>query len=89
MKKIEAPYYIMDISIDSRLSPLPTLTLGGLEEDEITGNVINTQGEAIKGLFAAGRSAVGVCSNIYVSGLSIADCVFSGRRVGKSLGEII
>jgi len=60
-----------------------------LEVDETTGNVINTQGEAIKGLFAAGRSAVGVCSNIYVSGLSIADCVFSGRRVGKSLGEII
>ena len=57
--------------------------------DETTGNVINTKGEAIKGLFAAGRSAVGVCSNIYVSGLSIADCVFSGRRVGKSLGEII
>ena len=89
MKKIDGPYYIMDISIDSRLSPLPTLTLGGLEVDEATGNVINTQGEAIKGLFAAGRSAVGVCSNIYVSGLSIADCVFSGRRVGKSLGEII
>ena len=89
MKKIDAPYYIMDISIDSRLSPLPTLTLGGLEVDETTGNVINTQGEVIKGLFAAGRSAVGVCSNIYVSGLSIADCVFSGRRVGKSLGEII
>jgi 3-oxo-5alpha-steroid 4-dehydrogenase len=89
MKKIDAPYYIMDISIDSRLSPLPTLTLGGLEVDETTGNVINTQGEVIKGLFAAGRSAVGVCSNIYVSGLSIADCVFSGRRVGKYLGEII
>ena len=30
---------------------------------------------------------MGVCSNIYVSGLSIADCVFSGRRVGKSLGD--
>ena len=89
MKKIDAPYYIMDISIDSRLSPLPTLTLGGLEVDETTGNVINTQGEAIKGLFAAGRSAVGVCSNIYVSGLSIADCVFSGRRIGKFLGEKI
>ena len=73
----------------ARLSPLPTLTLGGLEVDETTGNVINTQGETIKGLFAAGRSAVGVCSNIYVSGLSIADCIFSGRRVGKSLEEII
>ena len=25
----------------------------------------------------------GVCSRSYVSGLSLADCVFSGRRVGR------
>ena len=83
--ELNAPYYIMDISIDSRLSPLPTLTLGGLLLNEETGNVKNINGEDINGLYAAGRSAVGVCSNIYVSGLSIADCVFSGRRVGSSL----
>ena len=29
-------------------------------------------------------TAVGVCSNSYVSGLSLADCVFSGRRAGRS-----
>ena len=34
---------------------------------------------------SAGRTAVGVCSNSYVSGLSLADCVFSGRRAGRSL----
>ena len=31
----------------------------------------------------AGRSAVGICSRQYVSGLSIADCVFSGRRAAR------
>jgi 3-oxo-5alpha-steroid 4-dehydrogenase len=37
----------------------------------------------VPGLYAAGRSAVGLCSRSYVSGLSIADCVFSGRRAGR------
>jgi 3-oxo-5alpha-steroid 4-dehydrogenase len=39
-------------------------------------------GSTIAGLYAAGRTAVGICSNSYVSGLSLADCVFSGRRAG-------
>ncbi|GIS25882.1 MAG: hypothetical protein CM15mP127_02550 [Gammaproteobacteria bacterium] len=43
--ELNAPYYIMDISIDSRLSPLPTLTLGGLLLNEETGNVKNIKGE--------------------------------------------
>ncbi len=37
----------------------------------------------IPGLYAAGRTAVGICSNSYVSGLALADCVFSGRRAGE------
>ena len=35
------------------------------------------------GLYAAGRNAVGICSNSYVSGLSLSDCIFSGRRAGR------
>ncbi len=35
------------------------------------------------GLYAAGRTAVGLCSRSYVSGLSLADCVFTGRRAGQ------
>ena len=62
------------------------LTLGGLVIDEESGSVIGTNGEIIQGLYAAGRSAVGICSNIYVSGLSVADCIFSGRRIGKTIG---
>jgi succinate dehydrogenase/fumarate reductase flavoprotein subunit len=32
----------------------------------------------------AGRSAAGVCSRSYVSGLSLADCIFTGRNAGRS-----
>jgi 3-oxo-5alpha-steroid 4-dehydrogenase len=58
------------------------LTLGGLVVDEDTGLVKRDDGSTITGLYAAGRTAVGICSNSYVSGLSLADCVFSGRRAG-------
>jgi 3-oxo-5alpha-steroid 4-dehydrogenase len=85
VKELKGPFYIMDISIDSKLAPLTTLTLGGLKVNEETGEVLNLKGKEIRGLYAAGRTAVGVCSNIYVSGLSIADCIFSGRRIGQNL----
>jgi succinate dehydrogenase/fumarate reductase flavoprotein subunit len=58
--------------------------------DERTGQVRSEQGGVIPGLYAAGRNAVGVCSRQYVSGLSIADCVYSGRRAGGAAarGEV-
>jgi 3-oxo-5alpha-steroid 4-dehydrogenase len=78
------PYYAINAGIRSKRFPCPTLTLGGLVVDERTGQVKREDGGVIPGLFAAGRSAVGVCSRQYVSGLSIADCVYSGRRAGRS-----
>jgi 3-oxo-5alpha-steroid 4-dehydrogenase len=78
----EGPYTAVDISIDAKLMPLPVLTLGGLTVDEATGAVLRADGAPVPGLYAAGRTAVGICSNVYVSGLAVADCVFSGRRVG-------
>ena len=88
VKELNGPFYIMDISINSKLAPLTTLTLGGLIVNEETGEVLNQYDEEIKGLYAAGRTAVGICSNIYVSGLSIADCIFSGRRIGQHLSSM-
>jgi len=77
------PFYSINISAGSSLLyPVPGLTLGGLLVDEDTGAVLHRDGGVIPGLYAAGRTAVGVCANGYVSGLSIADCVFSGRRAG-------
>ena len=89
MKELKSPYYILDISIDSKLAPLPCLTLGGLMVNEETGEVLDQDNQEIPGLYAAGRTAVGICSNIYVSGLSIADCIFSGRRIGQNLNDTI
>jgi 3-oxo-5alpha-steroid 4-dehydrogenase len=78
------PYSLIDCAVRPRLAyPAPMLTLGGLAVAEGTGQVRRADGSAVPGLFAAGRSAVGLCSHSYVSGLSLADCVFSGRRAGR------
>jgi 3-oxo-5alpha-steroid 4-dehydrogenase len=78
------PYFAFDISIGSKWLPLATLTLGGLRVNEADGHVVDDQGADIPGLFAAGRTAIGIPSCRYVSGLSLADCVFSGRRAGRA-----
>ncbi len=76
------PFIAIDVGLAAKLFPCPTLTLGGLVVDEDTGLVRDASGAAIPGLYAAGRSAVGISSHLYVSGLSIADGIFSGRRAG-------
>ena len=84
----DGPYYAIDASVDSRFLPLSTMTVGGLRVDEASGQVLNDRGEIIPGLYAAGRNAVGLCSNIYVSGLSYADCLFSGRRAARHVAGL-
>jgi 3-oxo-5alpha-steroid 4-dehydrogenase len=82
------PYSLIDFSIRPRmLDPAPVLTLGGLVVAPETGAVLRADGTPVPGLYAAGRSAVGLCSRSYVSGLSIADCVFSGRRAGRHAAQ--
>lgn len=81
----KGPFYALDVSVNNRLLPLPSITLGGLKVDEETGQVLNAQGNGIAGLYAAGRTAVGICSHLYVSGLAAADCVFSGQRVADAV----
>jgi 3-oxo-5alpha-steroid 4-dehydrogenase len=44
-------------------------------------------GRDVAGLYAAGRTAIGLPSGGYISGLSLADCVFSGRRAGRSAAK--
>ena len=80
-----APYYIIDVSVDSAMYPLPSMSVGGLRINEQTGEVLSEDGHEIKGLYAAGRTAIGLCSHLYVSGLSAADCIFSGRRAGSHI----
>jgi 3-oxo-5alpha-steroid 4-dehydrogenase len=79
-----APFYALDISAASRLFPCPAITLGGLRVDETTNAVLRAAGGAIAGLYAVGRAARGIASNHYVSGLSLADCIWSGRQAGRA-----
>ncbi|HYB15744.1 MAG TPA: FAD-binding protein [Streptosporangiaceae bacterium] len=80
----QPPYSLIDCSVRPRLFyPAPVLTLGGLVVAPESGQVLRADGSPVEGLYAAGRGAAGLCSRSYVSGLSLADCVFSGRRAGR------
>ncbi|MDO8431627.1 MAG: FAD-binding protein [Candidatus Binatus sp.] len=81
------PFYAVNISAGSRIFPCPVITLGGLRIDEATGAVKQASADCVPGLYAAGRAAVGIASNHYVSGLALADCIWSGRRAGKSASK--
>ncbi|MEU2033640.1 FAD-dependent oxidoreductase [Nocardia amamiensis] len=56
-------------------------TLGGLRTD-LDSRVLHVSGEPIEGLFAAGRCTSGLCAGGYVSGASLGDGSFYGRRAG-------
>ncbi|NIH83850.1 FAD-dependent oxidoreductase [Amycolatopsis granulosa] len=57
--------------------------LGGLRTD-LDGRVLHVSGTAIPGLFAAGRCTSGICTGGYVSGASLGDGSFYGRRAGRA-----
>lgn len=83
-----SPFYGVDISLQSSgIMMVTALTLGGLNVDGATGIVLDEGGNKISGLYAAGRNAVGLCSHRYISGLSLADCVFSGKRAGEHAAQ--
>lgn len=58
-------------------------TLGGLHTD-VDGVVFDVAGRPIRGLFAAGRASSGIHGENYVSGTSLGDGTFFGRRAGRA-----
>lgn len=82
-----APFYAINIGLKAKLFPCPSLTLGGLVVNEKTGQVLDDSEKPIAGLYAAGRNAIGVASWNYVSGLSIADGIYSGRRAARAIAN--
>ncbi|MFF0611168.1 FAD-dependent oxidoreductase [Nocardia tengchongensis] len=58
-------------------------TLGGLRTD-LESRVLHVGGAPIPGLYAAGRCTAGVSAGGYVSGASLGDGSFFGRRAGRS-----
>jgi 3-oxo-5alpha-steroid 4-dehydrogenase len=57
-------------------------TLGGLRTS-LDAEVLHVNGDAIPGLFAAGRSTAGLAAWGYASGISLGDGSFYGRRAGR------
>ncbi|ATL71435.1 FAD-dependent oxidoreductase [Nocardia terpenica] len=58
-------------------------TLGGLRTD-LDARVLHVDGDPIPGLYAAGRCTSGICAGGYVSGASLGDGSFYGRRAGRA-----
>lgn len=77
------PFTAWNLSVDSAF--FPAHTFGGLQTS-VEGAVINSFGDAIAGLYAAGRTTAGLPMAPYIaSGLSVGDCTFFGRLAGKAV----
>lgn len=61
-------------------------TLGGLHAS-VDGEVLAVDGAAIPGLYAAGRATSGMHGEGYVSGTSLGDGTFFGRRAGRAVAR--
>jgi len=84
----QGPYYAINLATGNKKYPCGNIPMGGLAVDEVTGQVLDENNLPISGLYAAGRGAVGIPSGFYVSGMALADCVFSGRRAGRAVAII-
>ena len=78
----QGPFVALELNFQS--SYFSFFTLGGLKTST-DGEVLNRAGNAIPGLFAAGRCTSGLPAwgHGYSSGLSLADCTFFGRQAGR------
>jgi predicted oxidoreductase len=83
LKPLTGPFVALDCTPGAGAF-LPHFTLGGLDTT-VDGVVLNAEGSAISGLYAAGRTACGVPrrGDGYASGSSVGDATFSGRRAGR------
>ncbi|MBM3674868.1 MAG: FAD-dependent oxidoreductase [Actinobacteria bacterium] len=79
---LRAPFGAVDLRVASKTIYAP-FTLGGLATD-IDGRVLTEHGEPVGGLFAAGRTTAGIAAGGYVSGISLGDGTFFGRRAGAA-----
>lgn len=72
-------------AVDLRVTSVyyASFTLGGVCTD-VEGRALRDDGSPIEGLFAVGRTASGIPAHGYVSGISLGDGTFFGRRAGKA-----
>jgi len=78
---VHPPFAALDLGVERYTWAV--FTLGGLQID-CDAAVLTPSGEAIPGLFAAGRTTSGISKRGYSSGISLGDGTFFGRRAGAS-----
>ena len=90
LRSLRAPFAAIDPKRSFRGPDDPQLgtgaavfTLGGLATD-VDGRVLDQDGEPIPGLLAAGRATSGLATWGYISGTSLGDGTFFGRRAGRT-----
>ena len=76
----EGPYYLVE------QKPRYATTLGGLKINTEL-QVINVDGEVIKGLYSAGDTAGGVRGNDSIPGADVGWAITSGYLIGKNLAK--
>ncbi|HJQ43750.1 MAG TPA: FAD-dependent oxidoreductase [Jatrophihabitantaceae bacterium] len=81
LEPLVAPLAAFDLRSDKFI--YAPFTLGGLHTN-VDGEVLDLDGAAIPGLFAAGRTTSGVAAQGYCSGVSLGDSTFFGRRAGRT-----
>jgi 3-oxo-5alpha-steroid 4-dehydrogenase len=73
--------------VDGRPSSgVSVFTLGGLRTG-VDGEVLDLDGQPIPGLYAAGRASFGLPAWGYISGTSLGDGTFFGRRAGRAAAD--
>ncbi|GAA3842357.1 FAD-binding dehydrogenase [Brevibacterium ammoniilyticum] len=90
--RVAAPHAILDPALGPliavRLSPLSRKTLGGLETN-LDSQVLDSRGEPIPGLYAAGEVAGfgggGMHGYNALEGTFLGGCIFSGLRAGRAV----
>jgi uncharacterized protein len=96
LTRVAAPHRILDSSagplIAVRLWILTRKTLGGLETD-LSGRVLQSGGEPLSGLYAAGEVAGfgggGVHGYRSLEGTFLGGCLFSGRIAGRAVAQAV
>ena len=91
---VASPHKILDPKkgplIAVRLHIVSRKTLGGLQTD-LSGRVLNSSGNPVTGLYAAGEVAGfgggGVHGYRSLEGTFLGGCIFSGREAGRALAK--
>jgi len=83
VRPLVPPLGAYDLRVANPAAFYATFTLGGLSTT-VDGEVLTVDGAPIPGLFAAGRTTSGIAAGGYVSGISLGDGTFFGRRAGRA-----